>query len=1044
MKRKEQNGDIAIMLPPEGKFARFWFRLKHSEYLYLLAAFFLPFTILLGVYACLGTHPFGNSSVLTLDLQAQYIYYYEEIRRLLTQGGSWLYSWKRTLGGEFMGIVAYYGASPLNIIFALFPKDRIADAMMTIQLFKVGFMGLTFGYYIHKTRFVSQMHTIAFSLMYALCAYSVVQLANPMWLDAMIFLPLLILGLEALINERKFILYTASLTMIFITNYYIGYMCGIFTFFYFLYYYSLKRDDLMYKGEEKISLFKTYGFRTFMRFAFFTLISLLIAAFMLIAAYYSLTFGKSGFSNPSYSFSLRFDFLDLIVKLLPGSYDSVRPTGLPMIYSGLLALIAIPLYYMSPAITKKQKVCASMLLAVLLFSFSINVIDLVWHGFSAPNWLNYRYSFVFAFFIIVMAYDAVAHIEKIKFGQVGAVCAILAVLVMIIQKLDYVFDQDTKQNPLDDATCIFLTLVLIAAYVIVLNLLSNRSYESSAAFILAIVVCVEMFANTLITIAEEQTDVGAVKYDNYLENNGTKENYSSYRGAILRSQDLVNKVLDSDKSFYRMEMVRPLYRNAVNMPMAFGFNGIAHSTSTLNSSVIKFMNSLGYTSQSHYTYYVGGTPLSDALLGIKYVITENDTLDPKIYTVAESGMKYYKYIKSDDVIYAMQNTKALPIAYGVSPSMLTADLGDISGTITGLEFQNNMILEMLSGTGFRSNVFKGISATIDYENCNMGISYTHPTKYIDKDGNQQVHDTPYYTFDKATDGAKVTFTLTAPQDGDIYVHFPADNFQKTCDLYVNGKFISEYFKDTSGILNIGSFKKGTKIVAELRLKKDATYFSRESDYYFYCVDYNAMTEAINALDNCGMYVEEHGNSHLKGEITVTDGQTLVFTTIPYDAGWNVYVDGKKVETHRTLSALLSFEVEEGFHTLEFRYMPKCYVVGFIASGVGIVLFAFFIIITKVKKVRSKVFAKAKFLGEFINDGTPAVIEGEAHEVAEETPESGDADAAYESFTIKFENGADAERTESTDAETGNDAEIPADTKTENESEPKPDDTPDAE
>ena len=87
-----------------------------------------------------------------------------------------------------------------------------------------------------------------------------------------------------------------------------------------------------------------------------------------------------------------------------------------------------------------------MLLAVLLFSFSINAIYLVWHGFSSPNWLNYRYSFVFSFFIIVMAYDAVAHIEKIKFGQVGAVCAILAVVVMIIQKLNYVFDQDTKQD----------------------------------------------------------------------------------------------------------------------------------------------------------------------------------------------------------------------------------------------------------------------------------------------------------------------------------------------------------------------------------------------------------------------------------------------------------------------------------------------------------------------------------------------------------------------------------------------------------------------
>ena len=90
MNLKVQNGEAAIMIPPEGKFARFWFRLKNSEYLYLIAAFFLPALILLGVYACMGVHPFGNSSVLTLDLQAQYIYYYEEIRRLITEGGSWL------------------------------------------------------------------------------------------------------------------------------------------------------------------------------------------------------------------------------------------------------------------------------------------------------------------------------------------------------------------------------------------------------------------------------------------------------------------------------------------------------------------------------------------------------------------------------------------------------------------------------------------------------------------------------------------------------------------------------------------------------------------------------------------------------------------------------------------------------------------------------------------------------------------------------------------------------------------------------------------
>ena len=87
MNGKIQN-DEAVLMPPEGKFARFWYKIKTNPYSYLIAAFFLPFTILLGVYACMGIHPFGNNSVLTLDLQAQYIYYYEEIRRLITQGGS--------------------------------------------------------------------------------------------------------------------------------------------------------------------------------------------------------------------------------------------------------------------------------------------------------------------------------------------------------------------------------------------------------------------------------------------------------------------------------------------------------------------------------------------------------------------------------------------------------------------------------------------------------------------------------------------------------------------------------------------------------------------------------------------------------------------------------------------------------------------------------------------------------------------------------------------------------------------------------------------
>ena len=406
------NNDQIMTIPKSSFIARAWERVKRSEYLYLVAAFFVPFMILLGIYACLEAHPFGNNSVLTLDLQAQYVYYYEEIRSLLVNGGSWLYSWKRTLGGEFMGIVAYYMGSPFNILLVLFPKANIPDAVMFIQMCKIGSMGLTFGYYIHKTRRPG--------VMYALCAYAVVQTINPMWLDGVVFLPLLILGLERLVKHKRCLLYIISLTIIFVSNYYIGYMCGIFTFLYFLYYYFIVRPEIKDKyvtGEASGPVrrfFSCCGFRTFLRFAVATLIALALSAFMLYPAWYSLNFGKVGFTSANFALSLRFDFYDLFVKMLAGSYDSVNVHGTPMVYCGVLTLVLLPLFYISKSIPKRQKLAATGMLLVLLASFFVNTLDLVWHGFNAPNWLNYRYSFVFSFFVLTLACDALKSVTKIK------------------------------------------------------------------------------------------------------------------------------------------------------------------------------------------------------------------------------------------------------------------------------------------------------------------------------------------------------------------------------------------------------------------------------------------------------------------------------------------------------------------------------------------------------------------------------------------------------------------------------------------------------
>lgn len=936
---------------------------------YLIAAFIIPFMIMLAVYVCMEKHPFGNQSVLTLDMQAQYVYYFEALRRLLTEGGSWLYSWERTLGGEMMGIVAYYLASPFNLIVALFPKSMIPDAIMFIQLTKVGAMGVTFAYYLRKTRNTSDMVSVSFGTMYALSAYSVVQLCNIMWLDAMVFLPLLILGVESMIRERKFILYTVSLVMIFCTNYYIGYMCAIFTFVYYLYYFFLVRGELAQNEKAKSGpfmkrLFCSNGFETLMRFGVFTVLALMISAFVLLCAVYSLSFGKTDFSNPNFYPSMNFDFLDLFVKMLPGSFDTVQPDGLPMIYCGVLALVAIPLFYMSPAISKKKKALSAGVLAFIVLSFMVNTIDLAWHGFSAPNWLEFRNSFIAIFFLLVLACDGIRTLKKIPFGKVMTVSVALCLLIMIIQKFDYVFEQGPDLKVLDDTQCILFSVALVIIYAIILYFMKQPKREGVAAFALAAIVCVEMFLGSLMNIVDLEEDVGSIRYSNWLSDSGKTEYYGGHVGSVKRLEAIVNEVYEKDSSFFRMESTVYRKKGGVNEPFAVGMKGISHSTSTLNESVIKLMRKMGYTSESHWTKYIGGSPIADALFGIKYVVTKNNAMDPNIYEEFASVDEYYEYIPSTNKIYAMMNTKALSLAYGVNSKVLEmTDFLKEPKYYSSLELQNNLINTMLSGVMSTPNVLRGIYASPNAVECTLK-SFTNFHHVLNDKGETETVQNRYYVIEDGDNEGAVTFDFEAKQDGDIYMYLPGclftDSMNK-CKIYVNDVMINpntnetDYFTgDTWSIINIGTFKNDDKITVRIEFSGGKLYISAESPYYFYYIDYAKMNTAFEELYVASMDIKEYGNDYVKGEIYLPAGQELIFTTIPYDEGWKVYIDGKQVETVKALDSLLAIPSTAGDHTIEFVYRPDCAVYGGLISVVGIVAFALIVIWSRMRRVRRAV------------------------------------------------------------------------------------------
>lgn len=146
--------------------------------LYFLA-FAIPVIIMYIAYAMFKVYPFGEESVLVLDLNGQYVYYFEALRDAFWGEESILYNWSRNLSGGYIGIIGYYLASPFTLIVMLLPRTMLLGSLQIMILAKLGTAGVTFSYYLQKSKKMPPLQTVIFSTLYALCAYGVISGYEP-------------------------------------------------------------------------------------------------------------------------------------------------------------------------------------------------------------------------------------------------------------------------------------------------------------------------------------------------------------------------------------------------------------------------------------------------------------------------------------------------------------------------------------------------------------------------------------------------------------------------------------------------------------------------------------------------------------------------------------------------------------------------------------------------------------------------------------------------------------------------------------------------
>lgn len=869
-------------------------RITSASTAYLAFCFLLPVLLMYCVYIAMEIHPFGDGSVLVLDLNGQYVYFFEALRNAIFGEGSLLYTFFRALGGEFMGMYAYYLASPLSYLVALFPQGKILEALLTIILIKTGLCGLTFGYYLHKhTTKPNKPVIVGFSVMYALSAFAVVHQNNLMWTDAIFWLPLLILGLEQLILNRKYKLYVVSLAMTLMSNYYIGYMACIFSVLYFFYFYFSKEKDAINPRKERLHFLRTGA-----RFAVFSILGAAIAGFVVLAAYYSLTFGKNDFSNPSWAFRINFYPLDFLTKFLPGSYDTVRPEGLPFVYCGLLCVILVPVYFMSRAIRPREKVAALLFLSFLVLSFWIRPLELVWHGFQRPNWLNHRYSFMFCFLLLAMAYRGFGNLRRVGEKFVLGVCAFIVLFAAICGKLSFETYVTSDERLLELETVwltIFATVALLAVLCLIVRS-EQKSLKKNLSAILCAVACLEVFCSSLACVVAFDEDV---RYSDY----------SGYHQFLDNLRPVVNRVKEEDSSFYRMEkMIHRKY----NDNMALSMRGLSNSTSTLNADTLVFLDGMGYVSHSHLSQYRGGTPVSDSLLGIRYIIDQ---------TTAKRLVHTYEPAFEEGTYTVYENPYALSLAYGVDDAVSDFDFSDYKMPQKRL---NDLCAAMLGEKNSLPLFVPVATESRTSANCEVSQSLlsTTYTPIEDQDG--------YFSY-----------TIHATHAGKYYFYLPTE-ISNTVTFSINGSHQGEYLgTDHSRVAYLGYYNVGDTVTVKINLYDKPVSVLEGYDYFWY-LDDEIYTETMTRLAAAPQWQIDDGykEDHLTGTIQTDRNNQLIQTTLAFDKGWKIYVDGEEVETFETLDALVAFRIEgAGEHTLEMRYLPDIYVLGAIlsCSGIGLLL-----------------------------------------------------------------------------------------------------------
>ncbi len=604
-------------------------RFKINPAIYI-CAFLIPFLMMQAFWAVCGIYPYGPSSILTGDMNIEFVNFYAYLINTLKTNNDWTYMLTKTLGGDYPGLAAFILHDPLIYVLLLFPGDNIATGIQFMFSLQISIAGLSASVLLNR-RYKSSWMSLLFSTGYAFSSFFFGYLVLTIYFTALAILPLVLyFFLKYLDDGGSPVAFIVTSALYIYLNFHMGFMLVIFLCV--LYVSRIIAD------KEALKRFKGLFVSG--------LTILLIDGFTLVRTGLSLL-GEKTTNGADYGFYRRFEMNTLFV----GSFSGCGRNDLhPLIYCSVAAFFFAIVYFFSKKFPIRERLANLFMIAVIAVSMWINTIDAVWHGFNNPEGFWWRYAYYISITFVVTGYKGFMSLleEEEDTGERRSKLRLVAAVA--IGLFIYMAWLTVRHNPYLDRLRLVINcaIVMFITASAVAMIVWKRSRIVVFSLLLAVSVC-EMVYDSKTSYMSLNSDAGVLPLmDDF------KEDYHNI-------DDVISFVKSKDNGVYRIEKD---FDRGINDPSMFDYIGLSHDSSCEKDELLEWLVNFGFCKTIYFTYYNGGsTAFVDDLFGIRYYISRFDSIE-----------KPYEKMEYTGIYHAYENDNALPLAFSAPSGLRDLDI----------------------------------------------------------------------------------------------------------------------------------------------------------------------------------------------------------------------------------------------------------------------------------------------------------------------------------------------------------------------------------